>query len=259
MIEAIVLASHGNQLEKMLADLGRSYGIAVLTEERSEGQESQNPLSPVDMKADGWVFFTEDPDSDAAAAIRSELRAGSGAWLSLPPDEDAVHTLAARCREWVYEKGIVCLGFTSDVEPSQFSVCCEIARALFAMCLLRTRPERLHDALKTKLPESGGSSFPDIDSVLKDLVERMTLRDKVALAHFEEGLPVLADSALAVYILGHYLWPPNPELLEDCARKEGLGENEMDETLAVTIIIACLMEKLKASHRLRLVPGGASG
>ncbi|TYT74249.1 hypothetical protein [Desulfobotulus mexicanus] len=259
MIEAIVIGSTGNELEKMLADLGRSYGIAVLTEETGEGQGDQNTLFPVEMQADGWVFFTEDPDSESAAAVRARVRSGSGPWLSLPPDEDAVHALAARCREWVYESGIVCLGFAADVAPSQFSVCSEIAKALFAMCLLRTRPERLHEALKTRMPESGETFFPDIDSVLKDLIERMTLRDKVALAHFNEGLPALADSTLAVYILGHYLWPPNPDLLEDCARREGLREKEMDETLAVSIIIACLMEKLKESHRLRLVPGGASG
>ncbi|MCW7753499.1 hypothetical protein OOT00_05795 [Desulfobotulus sp. H1] len=257
MIEAIILSHGKGELEQILKDVATVCDIAVHYVEISGTlPEKMEGAEKTAEREDGLLFFTEDPDAESVASLRGRVGSDGRAWLSLPPDEDAVHALAARCRDWVYEKGIVWLRIDSDVSPRHFPVCRDIVKALFAMCLLRTRPERLQHVLRARLPSEGGNPFPDMESVLRDLEAGLSLRDRVALAHFEGGYPDLTDSALAVYILGHYLWPPNPDLLKDCALVEGIPEDQMDDTIAVSMIIAALTEKLRQTHRLRVVPGG---
>lgn len=258
MIESVVPGCDSNGFSRMVAEIAGIYGLRVLEPDRMDsGKTGLRSPWGMDTRGDGFLFFTEDPDTDFATRLRSLVREKGGHWLSLPPDEDAVHTLAARARDWIYENGIVCLQISGDVPQAQRIVCRDVLKALFAMCLLRTRPERLQEALRTRIPDAEKNPYPDIASVIEDLEARLPLRDKVALARFDESLPMLVDSALAVYIMGHYLWPPNPELLADCAEKAGLPPERMEENTALPILLEALLVQLKKTCLLRVVPVNA--
>lgn len=251
MIESILVGCENEGFRQMVTDIARSYGILLL--ETCETTDSMETSWHLDKRAEGILFFTEDPDTDTVNALRTLAGNCQKPWLCLPPDEDAVHTLAARTRDWIHGKGIGSMQLACDIGFSRLSVCGDILKACFAMCLLRTRPDRLQDALKSRPLLQEDSPYPDVASVLADLDLRLPLRDKVTLAHLDGEFPSVADSALAVYILGHYLWPPNEALLADCARRGGLAVEEMEEQVAVEILLDALLDHLRKTCRLRLV------
>jgi hypothetical protein len=83
------------------------------------------------------------------------------------------------------------------------------------------------------------------------LVAEMPLKNKTILANMDEDDLVRLHFSLGIYIRNKFLYPRNDKLLESC-RQEAM-DKYLHWDQASTVIIKRLWEKLRDTHKLRVV------
>jgi hypothetical protein len=79
----------------------------------------------------------------------------------------------------------------------------------------------------------------------------MQLKEKTTLANMDEADLDKLHFSLGLYIRNKFLYPRNEKLLESC-RQEAM-DKYLHWNQASTVIIKRLWERLKKSHKLRVV------
>jgi hypothetical protein len=95
--------------------------------------------------------------------------------------------------------------------------------------------------------------FPEtVDQAVDDIIGELTLQDKIAMANLDEGQMPLFERLLAEYI-GRKLetWSVNQSLMEDCLKR--VGDKSFGPAEAPTVILRELWERLRKTHKLRIV------
>jgi hypothetical protein len=91
-----------------------------------------------------------------------------------------------------------------------------------------------------------------VDDAVSRLVAGLSLKDKTTIANMTMGEIGSLRGTLGEYVDKAFgLWSGNTELLESC---RSVWEEEIDrEDDAVMVIVHALWEKLRETHRLRVV------
>jgi hypothetical protein len=112
------------------------------------------------------------------------------------------------------------------------------------------RPEPSPDVLTTDSPES--IDLPKtVDEAVNILINELSLKDKNTIANMDETDLVDLHFSLGIGIRNKFLYPRNEKLLEFC--RQAAMDKYMHRDQASTVIIKKLWEKLKESHKLRVV------
>ena len=98
------------------------------------------------------------------------------------------------------------------------------------------------------------NSLDTVDAVVDDIIAEMCLDDRVRTANLDEDGLLVLQLALGKYL--RHLLENQPEgvnrrLFKDCIRQSG-NEN-LDEAEAASYILKKLWERLRETHKLRLV------
>jgi hypothetical protein len=95
---------------------------------------------------------------------------------------------------------------------------------------------------------------PDtVDAVVDEIIAELTLAERVGTADLDEDefrVVELTLGKLIRYKLDQVDFGVNTELMKDCLAKSGESLNEVD---AATVIIKELWNRLRKTHRLRVV------
>ena len=92
-----------------------------------------------------------------------------------------------------------------------------------------------------------------VDAVVEEIIVELTLAERVATADLEENEFRVIELTLGKYIrhrLDQMDVGVNQKLMKDCLKKSGEPLNEVD---AATVIIKELWNRLRETHRLRVV------
>ena len=92
-----------------------------------------------------------------------------------------------------------------------------------------------------------------VDAVVEEIIAELTLAEKVSAADLDENefrVLELIIGKLIRYKLDQKDVAVNKELMRDCLAKSGKSLNEVD---AATVILKELWNRLRGSHKLRVV------
>ncbi len=89
------------------------------------------------------------------------------------------------------------------------------------------------------------------DEAVKRLVSDLPLKDKTAIANMDEADLINLHFSLGLSIRNKFFYPGNEQLLKSCRFVSKDKYLHWDQ--ASTVIIKTLWEKLKTTHKLRIV------
>ena len=93
-----------------------------------------------------------------------------------------------------------------------------------------------------------------VDEVIDDIIAEMPLDDRVRTANLDEDGIAVAQLALGKYLrylIDNQSEAVNEKLLKDCIKQS--GNKKLDEDEAALYILKELWNRLRETHRLRLV------
>jgi len=209
------------------------------------------------LAADATLIISRGPLTGGSEYTREMAVRHNRRWLHIDLERIAAFQAATTINDWIAKQEIATLnvaGPRASKDPKIYKDTFNIMESVYYLGLVQGN-----------LPaaEAGQSSISDtadlltpkpqnIGEAIERLISRMPLKDKTTVANMSpDELPNLYLS-LGGYIMNNFgLLSGNPELLESCRLKaEGSFRHEED---AVAVIIKALWEKLRHTHRLRVV------
>ena len=103
------------------------------------------------------------------------------------------------------------------------------------------------------MTQSDKNCLNTVDQVVDEIIDELTLTEKVSAADLDENEFRVLELILGKYIrhrLDQMDIGVNKDLMKDCADKSGESLDEID---AATVILKALWQRLVATHRLRVV------
>ncbi len=132
-------------------------------------------------------------------------------------------------------------GSRASKDPKIYEKTYQVINHVYWLCQVKS------GATKIKLDQP-----KTVDEVVEQIIAEMPLSDKVAVAKFTEEQNVTLKHTLGMYLRNQLRHRPvNKELMEDCIAKSGI--KDLDETEAATVILRELWNKLRETHKLRVV------
>ncbi len=153
---------------------------------------------------------------------------------------------AQKINTWIDQNKIQTLnvaGTRASEDPAIYRAVMKIMITVFHMDLIKTT---LPD------PEKTAPFFPKtVDQAVQKIEDQLPLKEKSYLANLDKKELVNLVPSLGEYIKKRFgLWTGNKDLAESCRFLS--GDEDIDETRAILIIIEALWHHLKETHRLRI-------
>ncbi|MGE4519614.1 MAG: hypothetical protein AB7E04_08920 [Desulfobacteraceae bacterium] len=204
--------------------------------------------------ADGLIYLSacDLPVDDWYTEIKNHCIEKNVQFCFLDINSGSVHQMSDRLGSFVFENGISCLMFKTDdtVKPDKTDIVKGVFESLLYILLMKTNPEKLASPIHVKAPDYSSSSF-SVKSVVEDLMGSLPLKDRVIISNMHESELPDVLLVLGITILSKYYWPKNNVLLDDCMQIS--GKQNLEEFEIAEIIIKKLWERLKATHRIRIL------
>jgi hypothetical protein len=209
------------------------------------------------LDADGTLIISHGRLTGGSEYTREMATRHNRPWLHIDLDQIAAFQAASVINQWVHQNKVEVLnvaGPRASKDPSVYKYTLNILESAYYLGLAETS---MNGAGNLKdLLESQSDPPPEAPRTVAEAVERlatnMPLKDKTTIANmaFSE-LPNLYLT-LGGYILNNFgLLSGNWELMRSC-RSEAGTTLQHDED-AVGIIVGALWEKLRQTHKLRVV------
>ena len=141
-------------------------------------------------------------------------------------------------------------------DPKIYQKAKDILESAFHIGMVRTIMPELDMPTGQMDIASGSARLPKtVDEAVGLLIPRITLKDRVTIANMSEEELSGLDISLGNYIRKQFrLWSENKELLDTCRFFSDKTELPADD--AASIIIHALWEKLRQTHKLRIISEG---
>jgi hypothetical protein len=92
----------------------------------------------------------------------------------------------------------------------------------------------------------------NVDQAVERLIDELSLKDRTTISNMDEGELINLHHSLGEYIRNEFgLWSGNDDLMSSCCKIAKV--DKIHEDTASTIIIEALWERLRESHKLRVV------
>jgi hypothetical protein len=205
------------------------------------------------VDADGTLIISHGPLTGGTEYTREMVIKHKRPWLLIDLDRTAAFHAAIAINNWILQKKIEVLnvaGPRASKDPAIYQDTMNILESVYYLGLVESGMTGDKNAvspmqLQMEPPQS-------VAEAVQRLISSLPLKDKTTVANMSRNeLPDLHLS-LGVYIMNNFgLLSGNRELMKSCrsASKEILQHEEE----AVTVIITALWEKLRQTHKLRVV------
>jgi hypothetical protein len=145
---------------------------------------------------------------------------------------------------WVREENIEVLNVAGSRASKDPEIYQKTRDIIESVCYF-TAEDEYDSEEDTTLPES-------VDEAVDRLIPKMEIKQKVALANMnEEDLELLHTTSGRYFEAVFRLWTENEALMESCRERSGIKDLHPDS--AFQIIIEALWERLRDTHKLRVV------
>ena len=145
---------------------------------------------------------------------------------------------------WIFRKKIEVLnvaGSRASKDPKIYEETYQVINHVYWLCQVKSGATQIRlDQPKT------------VNETVEQIIAEMPLSDKVAVAKFTEEQNVILKHTLGIYLRNQLRHRAvNEELMEDCVAKSGI--DGLDEEEAATVILRELWNKLRETHKLKVV------
>jgi hypothetical protein len=136
-------------------------------------------------------------------------------------------------------------------DPSIFGLVTVILELVFTLTKAKDdKPDQSNNVRKTKKPESTEQPGT-VDEAVNFLIEKLSLKDKSAIAKMSEDDLGDLQFSFGLYIKNRLFYPRNDKLLESC--RQAAMDKYLHWDQASRVIIKSIWEELKKSHKLKVV------
>ena len=206
------------------------------------------------IDSDGTMIVSHGALTGGDAYTRKMAMKHGKPWFHADLNKLPTFQAAMVIEDWILKNRIETLnvaGPRTSKDPLIYGLVTVILELVYNLEIAKNdRPRHSYDALKTDKPES--SNLPKtVDEAVNILTNELSLKDKNTIAKMAEGDLVNLHCSLGVSIRNRFLYPRNEELLESC-RQEAM-DKYLHWDQASTVLIKKLWERLKDSHKLRVV------
>jgi hypothetical protein len=209
------------------------------------------------LAADATLIISRGPLTGGSEYTREMAVRHNRLWLHIDLERIAAFQAATTINDWIAKQEIATLnvaGPRASKDPKIYKDTFNIMESVYYLGLVQGNLPAA-EAGQASISDTADLLTPkpqNIGEAIERLISRMPLKDKTTVANMSpDELPNLYLS-LGGYIMNNFgLLSGNPELLESCRLKaEGSFRHEED---AVAVIIKALWEKLRHTHRLRVI------
>ncbi len=206
------------------------------------------------IDSDGTLIISHGKLTGDSAFTRKMAMKHGRPWMHADLNKLPTFQAAMIIEDWISKNGIETLnvaGPGASEDPLIYGLVTVILELVHNLEITRgTRPEKPRAEINTARPASTG--MPEtLDEAVNVLISMLSLKDKATIAKMAaDDLGGLRFS-FGLYIRNRLLYPRNDKLLESCRREAGDKYLHWDQ--ASTVIIKKLWERLRRSHKLRVV------
>jgi hypothetical protein len=202
------------------------------------------------LSSDGTLFLFATDIKDDLTLVRHLAISGQKPFLNLDFRESSKFEIALAICKWVLEHQIRILHVTGEKAPLEDVICTDtmdvLESAIYLGHVEYDVPLGLNKAFHApRFPKT-------VDEAVEALISDLPLKDRVMIANMTVKELGSLNITLGRYIRDAFgLWTDNPELLQSC--REYLKSDDIAVDHASIAILRVLWEKIKPSHRLRIV------
>ena len=247
--------SHGGWIQK-----GRKTQSGILPakyqlkELQTAGYKQRIEQNVID--SDGTVIISHGEPTGGAEYGRKMADKHDRPWLHVNLKENSTFIIASKINTWVLENNIEVLNVTGSKVSEDSTIykdTMDIVEGAILLGLVKTKPgESVRDDDPSDYFDKGLIPPGTVDEAVVKLISEMVLQDRVQLANLKKEELAQLDVSLGRYIKDQLLRNGvNRALFESCITVS--GNDTLNETDASLVIIEKLWEKLKETHRLRIL------
>jgi hypothetical protein len=208
------------------------------------------------MESDGTVIFSHGDLTGGADYSMKMTERHKRPTLHIDLSDTAEVTAASKINTWVIENNIEVLnvaGSRASEDPDIYRNTMYIVEDCILLSLLNAKTgEHLDDYDRKELLDKLPIPPKTVDEAVERLISDLDLEDKIKIAKMHSNELVNIHSRLKTYFKTAFsVWHGNKELLADC--RVTSGESIRTEDEATFIILKALWERLKETHKLRVV------
>ena len=239
---------HGGWIPKgRIAEAGSlpdKYKLQEIPDDSFPGHTEQNVID-----SDGTVIIAHGKLYDGSEYVREMAEKHGRAWIQIDLDITTPLDAALKISNWIIENPIAILNVTGSSAGKDPKIY-EKTRDIIEGVIHLTRMKDKRDSLD---PLSAEAIVPKtVSEAVYRLISRLSLKDKTTIANMTADELDTLHVTLGGYIRHFFqLWKGNKELMASC-RFVSKGDVP-NEDVASMVIISELWEKLRKTHKLKVV------
>lgn len=209
------------------------------------------------MDADGTLIISRGSLTGGSEYTREMAVKHNRIWLHIDLNQISAFQAAVAVKDWISKNKIEVLnvaGPRASKDPKIYKDSLKILESIYYLDLVQGGMSEIG---AENSPLSGTANMPiqrpqSVEEAVEQLILQMPLKDRATVANMSQNeLPSL-NSSIGGYIINNFrLLSGNHDLMDSC-RLEAGGPFRHEEE-AVSILIKALWEKLRQTHRLRVV------
>jgi hypothetical protein len=204
------------------------------------------------VQSDGTLIVSHGELMDGTALSRTFVEKHSKPCLQINLNSTQAFKASIDITNWIRENGIQILnvsGPKASKDPDIYDATMKLLETVF---LLRVIDDNVPDLIYKNFNQTLKERYPEfVDQAVDRLISEMPLRDKVRFAEMSDTDFEMIHPSMSVYVIKNYgLWGDSP-LLSAC--RELSGNKDLTPEEAALLVIKKLWEKLRDTHRMRLV------
>jgi len=208
------------------------------------------------IDSDGTVIISHGEPTGGAEYSRKMTDKHHRPCLHADLKENSTFVIASKINTWVLEHNIEVLNVTGSrvsEDSTIYKDTLDIVEGAILLGLVQSTPgDRLGDDDASEYLDKDRIPPGTVDEAVVKLISEMPLHDRVQLANFKKDELARLDVSLGRYVKDRFLRNGvNMRLLESCMAAS--QSHTLDETDATRVILEKLWEKLKETHRLRIL------
>ena len=208
-------------------------------------------------KSDATLIISRGP-LDGGSELTKELALKhERPWLHINLLETPAFKAATLISDWLSQQNIEILnvaGPRASKDPQIYGHTCKLVESVFYLGLMQNGAQGPHASGDTHNTDTDPpQTVPEtVNQAVERLVANISLRDKTTIANMVAEELSSLEPTIGRYILDQFgLWLGNEALFESC--RSSVDHNVRTEEDAASIIIEALWDKLRKTHKLRVL------
>ncbi len=210
--------------------------------------------------ADGTLIISRGPLTGGSEYTRQMAVKHNRPWLHIDLSRTAAFHAAIAIKDWIVSKEIEILnvaGPRASEDPAIYQDTLNILESVYYLGLVESSMSGAGD-LKNRMPlqmNYGDKEPQNVAAAVERLISSMPLKDKIMVANMSRIELAGLHLSLGGYIMNNFgLLSGNRELMESCRSLSSVSKDVLlQEEDAVAAIITALWEKLRQTHKLRVI------